>query len=86
MNRERFIELYTKIVKSISLSMEEVIELMMDYCLSKGKKVEEIQIYIQLASSLGILNDNIQQILEDYSKEFNICKVIDGNNKVLLIY
>ena len=88
MDKKEIVSLSKAINLNLGVTRELIIKCIIDYCLEKGKKQEDVDKLIQLLTSpLGdiVINNCITYALEYYERKYNIVKVIK-EDKVLAIF
>lgn len=84
MNKDEFIEIYNKLINHEADS-QDVIKLIENYCIKKGKDPKESLIFAQRMVVQNLFN-NFNKILDYFAEEFNVTEVYNENNKLIKVF
>lgn len=83
MDKNEFIEIYNKLINRIADS-QNVIKLVENYCIKKGKDPKESLIFAQQIVAKGLFN-NFDKILDYFAEEFKITEIYNKDNKLIKV-
>lgn len=78
--------LISKEISSGYLKSEDMIEVIVDYCIEKGKDIYKSQQFAITLLKLGQIMGPFLIALEYFQKKFNICTITDEQGKVILTF
>ena len=84
MDKDILIRICNGIIKD-NVSVFDVETLLREFCLEKGRQLEETNHFITFLFNTSFLSKCLAVALEYYKKKFNVIEV-KRNNEVLLIY
>ena len=86
MNRDNIVELNKSVRISNSLSLNEGIELLTNYCIEKGKDSNKTNQFLAIITQTPIFIKYVNVALKYYSKKYEIIELWDKDNNLIQIY
>lgn len=83
MDKNEFIEIYNKLINHMADS-QDIIKLVENYCIKKGKDPKESLIFAQQIVAKGAFT-NFDKILDYFADEFKITEIYNKNNKLIKV-
>lgn len=85
MDRDR-ISLLTQKIGSGFLKVEDILQVIMDYCIEKGKDTSMSQQFVTILLESGKIMEPFLIALEYFQKKFNICILTDIEGKIITTF
>lgn len=83
MDKDKFIEIYNKLINH-NADSQDVIKLIENYCIKKGKDPKESLIFAQRVVAQNLFN-NFDKILDYFAEEFKITEIYSKDNKLIKV-
>ena len=85
MDRDEIIIL-TKKLNFGTINLEDMIKIIVEYCIEKGKDKFLSQYFATILLKTGVILDYFLIVLEYYQKKFSICTITDAQGKIITIF